>query len=48
LANLTAQQIGVCALATTPLRVDNEVLDLEEAVEPKIPMGDLLWIKSAW
>ena len=39
------EQIGVCALAAAPFGVNNEVLDLQEAVRAKIPVRDLLRVK---
>jgi hypothetical protein len=41
-----AEQVGICPLATASFRVNDEVLDLKEAIEPEIPISDLFWIQG--
>src|SRR5438132_2795038 len=40
------EQVSVRALATASFRVNDEVFDLQETVQAKIPVGDLLRVQA--
>jgi hypothetical protein len=42
-----AKQVRICALTAAPAWVNYEILDLEKAIQPEIPVSDLLWINRS-
>jgi hypothetical protein len=43
-----SEQIGVRALATASFGMNDEVFDLQETVQAKITVSDLLRVEAAW
>ncbi len=44
-AEAHGEDVGISPLTASTAGVDDEILDLEEPVQPEIPVGNLLWVR---
>ena len=41
-----AKQIRIRSLPAATSGMDNEIFNLQKPIQPKIPIGNLIWLKS--